>query len=273
MPKNLCVIVPVHKESLTEGEAASLHQCKKILQEYDVYLIHPEGMNIGLYTDVFPEIYLSSVPKNWLDSIENYNKMKRSLSFYERFKDYEYMLTYELDAYIFSTNWDIASVFNYDYIGAPWFENYHLATDKDKIVGVGNSGFSIRRIDSCIRILKRIQRLPKICSFFFTLKLHRVIRFTLILRLFSSSWKVTGKNVYFLGLLTDGHVNEDKFWSIIVPQLLNFRIATTEDAIKFSFEVNPSKLYQINNNELPIGCHAWEKYDANFWKDKIVIHE
>ena len=42
------------------------------------------------------------------------------------------MLTYELDAYIFSDDWHKANAFKYDYIGAPWFSGFHLA----------NKGFS-----------------------------------------------------------------------------------------------------------------------------------
>ena len=43
-------------------------------------------------------------------------------------------------------------------------------------------------------------------------------------------------------------------------------------ALKFAFEVNPSYLYDINNEKLPFGCHAFEKYEYNtFWQKHIKI--
>ena len=68
---------------------------------------------------------------------------------------------------------------------------------------------------------------------------------------------------------TDEYVNEDIIWSRIIPEFFpGFKIANTETAIKFSFEANPDRLYQLNNNQLPIGCHAWPKFKS-FWKDYI----
>src|SRR5262249_21397293 len=36
----------------------------------------------------------------------------------------------------------------YDYIGAPWFEGWERAPIDAPIIGVGNSGFSLLRLDS-----------------------------------------------------------------------------------------------------------------------------
>ena len=60
--------------------------------------------------------------------------------------------------------------------------------------------------------------------------------------------------------------NEDTWWAVLIPQIYNFKVAPLEDATKFSFEANPKRLYNENGNQLPFGCHAWEKYEPDFWE-------
>ena len=45
-----------------------------------------------------------------------------------------------------------------------------------------------------------------------------------------------------------------------------FKVAKADVNYKFSFEVFPRRLYEMNNNELPFGCHAFERYDYEFFK-------
>ncbi|WP_026899009.1 DUF5672 family protein [Daejeonella oryzae] len=267
--QNLCVIIPVHKSNLTQNERLSLIQCRNILISFDVFLIYPETVNISEYVVAFPELKLQKVTPLWLDSIASYNRMKCSVKFYKKFQQYNYMLTYELDSYIFSSEFEKANAFNHDYIGAPWFKDHANATQKSNIIPGGNSGFSIRNIHKCLYVLHCLASVSGYWKAFRKLGLHRIIRFTLILRLFNSSWRIKGKNVYFFGLISNNQINEDTFWSVAVPQVLKFNIAPLEHAIKFSFEVNPSILFNKNNKELPLGCHAWEKYEKDFWKAHI----
>ena len=222
-------------------------------------------MDTKAYSAAFPELKLCKIPPDWLSSMAAYNRMKCSIEFYELFKDYNYMLTYELDSYIFSDDWHKANVFDYDFIGAPWFQGYSEAGNEAKIIDGRNSGFSIRNLRSCIRILEEINKIKPLWSLFNKIYLHKFIRLTFILRLFNSQWNFRGKNVYFFGLTTDGYINEDAFWSVAVPQIFKFKTAPEKDAIKFSFEVNPSRLFDLNDQKLPIGCHAWERYDCKFW--------
>ena len=41
------------------------------------------------------------------------------------------------------------------------------------------------------------------------------------------------------------------------------------DAIPFAFEAKPKYLYKINQNKLPMGCHAWYRYNLEFWRPFI----
>jgi Protein of unknown function (DUF5672) len=61
--------------------------------------------------------------------------------------------------------------------------------------------------------------------------------------------------------------NCDIFWGQLVPKLVrNFRVAPPEVAVKFSWEVVPSRCYTLSNGDLPFGLHAWARYDFGFLK-------
>jgi len=225
-------------------------------------------MKTSEYTKHHASIILMPVSKNWLKSVEAYNKMKCSVEFYRLFSQYNFMMTYELDSYIFNNNWEEAHVFKYDYIGAPWFYKENLNEAR-----VGNSGFSIRNIQRCIAVLNTAKRVKNIWNIFSRLQLHRILRLTIFLRVFNPLWNIKGKNVHFFKLFTDDHVNEDIFWCHAVSELFHFELATINDAIKFSFELRPRELYKLNNNQLPIGCHAWLKTDHPFWSTFIKEEE
>lgn len=49
----------------------------------------------------------------------------------------------------------------------------------------------------------------------------------------------------------------------------DFNPAPPEVAMKFSFEVHPEVLYELNDKQLPFGCHAYLKYNPEFWKKFI----
>ena len=65
--------------------------------------------------------------------------------------------------------------------------------------------------------------------------------------------------------------NEDIKWSKLINKRKG-RLPSAMEAIKFSFENYPEYLYQLNNEELPFGCHDWYKY-YNFLFYKDIINE
>jgi hypothetical protein len=57
------------------------------------------------------------------------------------------------------------------------------------------------------------------------------------------------------------------FWSLFVaPRCEFFTIPTASEAVSFAFEAHPEYLFELNHQELPFGCHAWERYNPEFWK-------
>lgn len=56
--------------------------------------------------------------------------------------------------------------------------------------------------------------------------------------------------------------NEDAFFSACAGK--EFLVAPVDVALSFAFEREVRECYKCNDNKLPFGCHAWEKYDLKF---------
>ena len=61
--------------------------------------------------------------------------------------------------------------------------------------------------------------------------------------------------------------NEDIFFSECNCDY--FRVAPVEIARAFSIESEVKKNFSLNGNQLPFGCHAWQRYDMEFWATYI----
>jgi hypothetical protein len=65
--------------------------------------------------------------------------------------------------------------------------------------------------------------------------------------------------------------NEDIFWGYEAKKYYpEFRIASVEASLRFAFEVAPRLCFELNNHTLPFGCHAWHKYDREFWEPYLL---
>jgi hypothetical protein len=236
-------------------------QCFKILGEFPIVVVAPEGLNMGEYKKSVKNFEVKFVHPKWFSSVLQYNKLKLSIFFYDLFHDYEYLLTYELDAFVFKNELIEWCNKGYDYIGAPWFDGYHNAGESSRIVGVGNSGFSLRKISTMKKIIRGIVYEPKAAKKRVTyLKFILKYPFRILLNQFGENHTLQ-KNY---------NNHEDYFITeIATKKYSKIRIAPESDAIKFSFEVNPGILYKMNGNNLPMGCHAWWRYDFDFWKFHI----
>ena len=177
------------------------------------------------------------------------------------------MLIYQLDAFIFKDEVNFWYEKNFDYIGAPWFDGWDNPSIENKIIGVGNGGFSLRKIESAIKILKRVfilklftkisKKLPFLKSILFSNFCIKKLRIK------------AGVDLDYL-LKTYCNINEDYFWGQIAPSYFDdYVVSDIQSAIEFSFEVNPSFLFKQNGEKLPLGCHAWMKYEPEFWRNYI----
>lgn len=172
--------------------------------------------------------------KEYFESIMGNSKLCVSEEFYNAFKDYDYLLTHHFDALVFKNELEYWINKEYDYIGAPWLKEVFPSLENSEI---GNGGFSLRKISSFLKVLEKI------------------------------SW---GKNPDFFNRLFKQEA-EDRYWGVRVPKAFPwFKVAPPLEALKFAFETGPRTCLQLNNNQLPFGCHGFNKFDPVFWRKYLL---
>ena len=281
--KKCVIIVPVYKEELTSNELKSFSQGCNIFSNYGLTLVTYNGLNIDFYKKIANRfqcpIKIELFDKDYFSSIVGYNRMTYSKDFYQRFCEYEYMLIYQTDAYVFGDELEYWCSQGYDYIGAPIYIKACRTEYTSAVEGVGNGGFCIRKPSYCLRILNYPKYLPFLTPkgvwYLDTLFLNRSdVRMSklrvLLVRLFSIL-KMLGVRNNISYLTSSGRVNEDYLYSIYASlSWLPVNLPTVDEAARFSIEMNPSFWFERNGNKLPFGCHAFEKYDfKQFWEQFI----
>src|SRR3989344_3488824 len=255
--KKVVILIPTHRPNLIETDMISLAHLKKHLGKYDICFVIPKKISGDTFKSIGYRI--KKVNNNFFGTLRRVNESLLNKEFYENFKDYEYLLLYQLDAIILSNQLEMWLKSGYDFIAAPWFRPIigHLTHQIGQGVSGGNGGFSLRNIQKSIEVLSKVEKLAKRNS-----KNHYTRRLWFWLAV------LTGKShKIWLNAPADNYpFNEDGFWSYEAPKYLNsFKVAPFSEALKFSFERYPKKCFELNGHKLPFGAHAWEKYDKDFW--------
>lgn len=256
------VLIFAHKPQLEPYEVIGLQQCFRILGRHPIRLVCPAHLDVSAYTDVVRDLRVDRIPAQWLASYRSYNRLKMLPFLYRRYARFEFLLTYELDAFVFRDELLDWCAEGWDYIGAPWFDGYDKALPHARPVGVGNSGFSLRRIATMLRVSTSLR---------YRVAPHELVgawrrREVSLMRLIAS---LTFRNNFF-GAFNDYRGQEDFFWCQIVPSRFgDVRIAPYERARHFAFEANPSRLFRECGEVLPFGCHKWNTYEPAFWKRHV----
>lgn len=269
-----CVVIPIHKEFdiLTISEKKSLVRILQIFQNENICFIYPADLNIFNYNKICistssTNISFVKLDNKYFKDVQKYSDLLVSLFFYKIFKKYEYILICQLDTYVFRNELALWCSKNYDYIGAPWFEiiNGDLSLE---FKGVGNGGFSLRKVKKIISILKRV-RIIKHLDYFNRKIFNNFFNYKALLLSTNFYFKI--KNTWNLELLFyKDYLPEDQYFGTFINSIfVDFNLPDFHDSYKFSFETNPGYLYNINQSQLPFGCHAWEKYDKIFWDNHI----
>jgi hypothetical protein len=266
--KTVAVVVPLsNRNEFTPEEEISLGHLKKFLGRYDKYFVIPRSLKIessGFGIKRFDEKFFGTV--------QAHTRLMFSPTFYRTFADYEYILIYHLDSLVFSDQLVQWCEMGFDYIGSPWIksEGAPYLGPADLENQVGNGGFSLRKVESFLKVIysprystdpmryweeisastpgyRKYMRLPK-----FFLK-H--------LKVFNSARREISKYPF----------NEDMFWATRARHLYpEFKIAPLEVALRFAFECAPRACFEKNNHTLPFGCHAWPRYDREFWEPYLL---
>lgn len=213
------------------------------------------------------ELIIKRLPDHFFSDVRSYSKLLLSNHFYSLLSDYQYILIYQLDCLIFSDRLKYWISMGYDYIGAPLFRS---KTDPNLgFSHVGNGGLSLRKVESFIHVLES-KHVPNWAD---TLRVPMPDLKDLgtLQRLFKRirAIKTAQRGVSWY---TEHYtLNEDLFWSdrarLFYPK---FNIAPVDVALKFAFERFPSYCYEQNNRQLPFGCHAWAKWDREFWEPFLI---
>ena len=263
----VAVVVPFYKNILTPDEETSIKHLTQFLGRYEKYAIAPESLTFenSLFTVVrFEDCFFQSV--------NTYSKLLLSRHFYEKFGNYKYILIYQLDSLVFTDRLLQWCDMDYDYLGAPF-----PVSKNDRNIGlsrIGNGGLSLRKTESFLKVLDSKRYIEEPVPYL------RGLLFTPLPDLYKyNGIKKWIKRMHILRDVRNGvrwytknyTLNEDHFWSdrarLFYP---DFKIAPVEVGLKFSFECFPRDCFALNNNELPFGCHAWAKWDPDFWKPFLI---
>lgn len=237
MPEQVIVLIPLYKPALTEIERYSLDVSLQALAGRKAQFIAPENIDRAYYQANYPDISFVCFEDHFFESIEGYNLLLLADSFYQRFDAYEFILILQTDAIVLRDDLDVWINKPFDYIGAPWPDGNELFVNLGLFEGeygkvikvfVGNGGFSLRRTKKCISLLEE---------------------FPVALAVFLAAGS-----------------SEDLFFSYMGALSADFIIPNEITASLFSLELKPAYYYKVNGGRVPMGGHAWWKYDAAFWK-------
>lgn len=248
----VAVTIPIYKDLPGPNERISLGQCMRVLSHYPIIFFAPKSLNTAFYENYGRDhnVKIERFDDDYFTGIDGYNRLMLSPDFYKRFFNFKFILVYQLDAYVFKDDLRYWCGQNYDFIGAPhaprnnlpgemhYLKNYSrlLAFTakyiklKHQISNVGNGGFSLRKVKACYWLLSVLK----------------------------SKIEPAGRS------------NEDGFfeyWGNLFYPF--FKLPTDETALRFSIETSPKESLKKLNNNLPFGCHAFEKYSFETWKPYI----
>lgn len=284
--KNCVVIIPIYKNVPAREERASIRQTFRVLGSHKIVFVTHAGCQLDAYREAAQAehgtVHTEFFDKGYFDSTAHYSDLCFSEDFYLRFRDYEYMLICQPDAWVFRDELDYWCGLGYDYIGAPIYFPYSEKRFTRIFYGVGNGGFSLRRIDHCLRIIRanqhRIFLKPGILGkiywngFLYNENYGKSrLRRLKLLPLFVA--KVLGFHNSIAQFRRKG-CEEDAILSFWAHNAwgLTCRVPDEREAARFSFEVHPEYLFHMTGGQLPFGCHAFGKWDYdNFWRKHIKI--
>ena len=145
---NVCIVIPLYKVRPTELELKVINQGREIFKDRDIFYVVPRGFDASAYA---PEA-LVEFPEYYFYSLSNYSELCCLEEFYQAFRQYDWMMIYQPDCWVFEDKLDEFCALGYDYIGAPWPKMSGIPED-----GVGNGGFCLRSIPKFIHLTHNLQ--------------------------------------------------------------------------------------------------------------------
>ncbi len=162
MKKKAAVVIPIYSNKLNENEKFSLNRCLQIFKKHDIIFACPYKLDENIYlknrkvNNINPKF--EKFDDAFFKNTRGYSKLLLDKEFYKRFIKYDYILIYQLDAFVFDDELDQWCKKGFDYIGAPWFEDYAKGDESSNFLpNSGNGGFSLRRVNSFLKVLNTLE--------------------------------------------------------------------------------------------------------------------
>ncbi len=269
------IVIPIYQPTLSKLEARALDQACAVLSAYSMCFVKPESLNLDDVLKKYPHIAVESFDDKYFKNIIGYNRLLMLTDFYSRFLTSDYILIYQLDAYVFRDELKEWCEKGYDYVGAPWFQKPIYQHAAGRLWKKGKSW--VQNTKRKIRDGKEAYEKQNNYYAMISEKLGaRVVGDVgnggLSLRKVKSHYDTTLElkeriDFYVSQEVRSPIFNEDVFWS---SEPKNFRYPSVEEALQFSFDKYPHICYKKNEKQLPFGCHGWSKKRViKFWKKFI----
>ena len=272
--KRVAIVVPLStRGELSDDERTSMRHLLHHLGAYDKYLIAPEGLEAH-----FPGFELKHFARKYFGSAAAHGKMLGTPAFYRQFLDYEFIFFYHLDSLAFSDQMAAWCATDLDYIGPPWI--HCAATPWAERPRVGNGGFTLLRVASALKVLaNRYRQEPSsywLDQFTHCAPVWLVRSLERIQNRFPNAEPLNRLLKEWHAMEDPGshYRNNDMFWSDkAVRYVPEFKVASLEQGLRFAFEAAPRTCFEMNGGRMPFGCHAWARYDREFWAPHLLRDE
>lgn len=270
------VVIPVYSPTLSQSEVMSLQQCLSVLKDYSITLVTNREVDVSAYQNLFLEVKkpfkVAYFESGYFESVFTYSQLLLSREFYARFAEFDYILIYQLDGFVFKDELTEWCNKGFDYIGAPWFKHYGVNYDGNKLWKVGNGGVSLRKTATFLNAFDR--PFPLISSWYFLKSIRKKNLPNQLLKTLKMIFTLIARKKsveYILQHYMDERVNEDCFWAEAFQGTnMALNIPDVITGARFCLEKKPSYVYKLIGNQLPFTCHAFEKYEyETFWKGII----
>lgn len=260
---SLAVVVPAYRPQLSADELLALRHLEHFLPDTEKFLVLPETLDFerkGYRRERFAASYFASVA--------GYNQFVLSLTFYARFQRYDFMLIHQLDALVLGSDIGPFLELGVDYLGAPFVAYDDNGTPR--LSGVGNGGLSLRRVDAFRRLLDSRVRTTTARAYFRDGYAGAPLGRRLT-GLCKAGLKGLGIRNSVRREIEDSMGNEDDFIATEATTYdPGFKLGRIDQALAFAFEREPRFCFAQSGGRLPLGAHAWSRYDRAFWEPHLL---
>lgn len=278
-PSTAIVVIPVYDEHPKQEELRAFRNNIRILKAHPICLVTFKECNTIVYENIAREesvcLEYRFFSQEFFRSVASYNNLCLSTNFYNQFLEYEYMLICQLDVWVFSDEVNMWCSKGYDYIGAPIYYPYNELHFTQKFRAIGNGGFCLRRIQYCLDVLSSdlhrilLKPIPLLKMYWYlflydeTYSCSWMKRLSIFPLAIAKMFGFRNSFHYF----ASRNLNEDLLLGSWAKQSWHYTAKLPDEitAAHFSIEVNADMLLKRMNGKLPMGVHAYEK-----WNNPIV---